>query len=153
MLTPEETIIAQHILIEDEGMRQLPYFDCCSKFFRECRCENQGKLTIGVGRNLEDIGISENEAMGLEANDIKRVTAELERAFPWFSTLNTPRRIVILSMGFMGVEKLKQFNKMIKSIQSGDFMSAASHMMNSKWASQVKIRAVRLAEIMKAGQF
>ncbi len=43
--------------------------------------------------------------------------------------------------------------KMIKCIVSGDFSSAASQMLNSKWSAQVKTRAVRLAGIMETGQF
>lgn len=154
MLSPEELIIIQHLLIDDEGMKQFPYLDCCGKAFRECKCEQQGKLTIGVGRNLEDIGLSENECIGLELNDVKRVTASLERAFPWFTKINTPRRVVIVSMAFnMGLDGLKQFQKMIKCLESGDFESAANQMLASKWAAQVKGRAVRLAGIMKSGQF
>lgn len=152
-LSGEEMVIAQHLLIDDEGMKQFPYFDCCGKFFRECKCEKQGYLTMGVGRNIEKIGVSESEAIFLEINDIKRTTVELERAFLWFGKLNTPRRIVILSMGFMGVEKLKTFKKMIKCIESGDYASASNEMLSSVWASQVKKRATRLAQIMKTGQF
>ncbi len=108
MLTPEETTIVQHLLIEDEGMELLPYFDCCGKFFRKCVCKPQGKLTLGVGRNIEDIGISENEAIGLELNDIKRVTALVERSFDWFGKLNTPRKVVVISMAFnLGLDGLK----------------------------------------------
>lgn len=158
MLTPEEVTIVQHLLIEDEGMELLPYFDCCGKFFRKCSCvsdgKRQGKLSIGVGRNIEDIGISENEAMGLELNDVIRVNLEIARAFSWFGKLNTPRRVVIVSMCFnLGLAGLKEFKKMITSIESGDFESAGNQMLNSKWASQIKSRATRLAKIMKSGQF
>lgn len=154
-LTPEETTIVQHLLIEDEGIELLPYFDCCGKFFRKCTCKPQGKLTLGVGRNIEDIGISENEAIGLELNDIKRVNSQVERAFgSWFVKLSTPRKVVVMAMTFnLGLDGVKEFKKMIKSIESGDFDSASGHMLNSKWASQVKGRAVRLAQIMKTGQF
>jgi len=153
-LTADELTICQHLLIDDEGMKEFPYFDCCGKAFRLCKCPNQGKLSIGVGRNLEDVGLSENECIGLELNDVKRVTASLDRVFPWFAKLNTPRRIVIVSMAFnMGVEGLKQFQKMIKSIESGDFESAGNQMLASQWAAQVKTRAVKLANLMKTGQF
>jgi len=154
MLTLEETTIVQHLLIEDEGMELLPYFDCCGRFFRKCNCKKQGKLTIGVGRNIEDVGISENEAIGLEVNDIKRVTTEVERTFSWFKTLNTPRRVVIVSMTFnLGLAGIKGFTKMLLCIESGDFASAAREMLLSKWSSQVKGRAERLSKIMASGQF
>lgn len=153
-LSPEETIIVQHLLVEDEGMELLPYFDCCGQFFRKCKCKSQGKLTIGVGRNIEDIGISENEALGLELNDIKRVSTTIERSFEWFRNLNTPRKVVVISMVFnLGLEGFKAFQKMIKCIESGDFASAAKEITNSKWYNQVGNRAIRLASILKTGQF
>ncbi len=154
MLTADETQIAQHLLMDDEGIELFPYFDCCGKFFRKCSCAKQGKLTLGIGRNIEDIGISENEAIGLCLNDVKRVTVEIEKNFPWFKTLNTPRRIVIFSMCFnLGIQGFKGFKKAIKCIESGDFASAAKEMLTSQWASQVKERANRLARILETGQF
>lgn len=42
-------------LIRDEGLRLKPYRDTV------------GKLTIGVGRNLDDVGITKDEAMHLLA--------------------------------------------------------------------------------------
>ncbi len=153
-LSPEEIEILKHILIEDEGLELMPYLDCCGKYWRLCVCKAKGKLTIGVGRNLDDLGISENEALGLELNDIKRCSIEVERAFPWFSKLNPARRVVIMCMAFnLGVPKLKQFQKMIKQIESGDFRSASIEMLNSNWASQVKARATRLSLIMEKGKF
>ena len=47
-------------LVRDEGLRLELYQD------------SVGKWTIGVGRNLDDVGISEDEAMYLLRNDISR---------------------------------------------------------------------------------
>ncbi len=155
MLTPEETIIVQNLLIDDEGMRQFPYLDCCGNYWRKCVCQEKGKLTIGVGRNLDDVGLSENESIGLELNDIQRVTVCLDRAFfPWFQKLTSARRVVLVAMAFnLGIEGLKKFKKMLICLESGDFASAAKEMTLSQWASQVKGRAIRLAVIMKTGHF
>lgn len=153
-LSPEESIIIEHMLIEDEGMKAFPYLDCCGKDFKKCECSEKGKLTIGVGRNIEDVGISDNEAIGLLGNDVKRFTALLERGFPWFQKINTPRRMVIISMAFnLGVDRLREFKKMIRCIESGDFYSASREMLNTRWAFQVKKRAVRLSGIMERGEF
>lgn len=46
----------QHQLIRHEGERLKPYMDCCGKSWRDCQCIDKGKLTIGVGRNLADVG-------------------------------------------------------------------------------------------------
>ncbi len=153
-LTDEEIIIIEHLLIQDEGIRLLPYFDCCGKFFRKCFCAKQGKLTIGIGRNIEDIGITELESIELVRNDVIDITRKVERSFSWFKDLNTPRKIVILSMVFnLGLDGFKEFKKMIKCIESGDFASAANHALDSKWHIQVKDRAKRLALILEKGQF
>jgi len=153
-LSIEEKIIVEHLLIEDEGMRQFPYVDCCAKEWKKCVCKVKGKLTIGIGRNLDDIGLSESESIQLQRNDVNKMTSEVERSFYWFSKLNTPRRVVIISMAFnVGISGLKEFKKMIDCIESGDFGSAAKEMIGSQWSSQVKGRAIRLASIMKTGQF
>jgi len=154
MISNEEMIIMKHLLIDDEDMRELPYFDCCGRFFRKCDCEKQGKLSIGVGRNIEAIGISENEATGLLINDIGRVYEEVNRAFTWFPLLNTPRRIVLMSMGFnLGIRGLLGFKKMISCIESSDFKGASKEMLDSKWSKQVGERALRLSKIMESGSF
>lgn len=142
----------KEVLIDHEGIRSLPYFDCCGLFFRLCTCRPQGKLTIGVGRNLEQVGISENEAMGLLDNDLNRVFVQIEKSFPWFEKLNPPRQIVIQSMVFnMGIEKFKEFKKMIACLEKGQYSDASKQMLNSLWASQVKLRAIRLSDIMDRG--
>jgi lysozyme len=147
----EQTLVWD-LLIKHEGNRQFPYFDCCSKPFKECQCENQGKLTIGVGRNIEDIGISESEAFALLMNDITRVNMQVENHFPWFKKLSPPRKSVVLSMVFnMGIEKFKEFKKMIGSLEQGHYSDASKQMLNSIWASQVKKRAIELSDIMESG--
>jgi lysozyme len=151
-LNKEESVIIERILIEDEGVRVFPYLDCCGLPWRRCTCQSKGKLTIGVGRNLDDVGLSHSEISQLQRNDVDKLTLDLEQAFPWFQHLNTPRRIVILSMAFnMGIQGLKNFKEMIKAIERGDFDIASAEMMQSRWSQQVKSRGFRLASIMKTG--
>lgn len=152
-LNKEETIIIGRILIEDEGIKNFPYLDCCGLKWKECVCQSKGKLTIGVGRNLDDVGISNTEIIQLQENDVKNVTEALENTFPWFHGLNTPRRVVILSMAFnLGIKGLKNFKRMIHAIEAGDFDLASHEMIQSNWSRQVKNRADRLALIMKIGR-
>lgn len=151
-LNPEESLIIEHILIEDEGVRNFPYLDCCGLPWRQCNCHNKGKLTIGIGRNLDDVGLSKSEIWQLKENDVKKVVSELDLSFDWFQTLSTARRIVIISMAFnLGVQGLKNFKNMIKAIEQGDFDSASEEMKDSAWFLQVKDRGKRLASIMKSG--
>jgi lysozyme len=129
------------LLIKDEGMKLRPYQD------------TEGKLTIGAGRNLEDVGISESEALLMLENDIMRVSMEVDRAFSWFEGLNGPRKIVVMSMAFnMGINGLKKFTNMIRSIEQKNYSVAAQEMLKSKWSKQVKKRANALALIMETGE-
>ena len=40
--------------------------------------------TIGVGRNLRDVGLSDDEIEYLLNNDIDRVEKQLDTYFPWW---------------------------------------------------------------------
>lgn len=144
-------------LVRDEGEKLKPYFDCCGKFFRDCTCpqegKKQGKLTIGVGRNIEDVGISKTESRYLLNNDIVRATDEASRNFPWLPALDDIRKTVVIMMTFnMGAEKLLGFKNFLTALKAKDFARAKNEMLNSKWASQVKSRAARLAEMILNGK-
>jgi lysozyme len=123
-----------------EGERLTPY-----------RC-TAGKLTIGVGRNLEDRGITAEESAYLLNNDIEREWKALKTALPWVTGLNDVRQRVLLDMAFnLGINGLLKFKNTLATIQRGDYERAAGMMLDSLWARQVKGRAVRLAEMMKTG--
>lgn len=112
------------------------------------------KLTIGYGRNIEERGISEDEAEYLLNNDIKLSEGELSKAFPWFSNLTPVRQAVLINMHFnMGLTRLKGFIKALPAIERGDYKTAAAEMLDSKWARQVGKRADELAKQMETGQW
>lgn len=128
-------------LIEEEGMKLKPY-----------RCP-AGKLTIGVGRNLEDKGLSNEEALFLLQNDIIEAVKELKKAFLFFDSLNETRQIVLIDMCFnLGINGLKKFKKMIKALENKDFSLASKEMLSSCWAKQVGARARSLALLMETGE-
>jgi len=128
-------------LVRHEGLRLKPY-----------RC-SAGKLTIGVGRNIEDVGITEEEAMAMLSNDISRVIGELERRIPAFASLNEVRRRVLIDMGFnLGSNRLMKFRRMLAALEAGDYAQAAVEMLDSRWARQVGNRAVSLKNMMETGE-
>lgn len=128
-------------LIEEEGMKLKAY-----------RCP-AGKLTIGVGRNLEDKGLSNEEALFLLQNDIIEAVKELKKAFLFFDSLNETRQIVLIDMCFnLGINGLKKFKKMIKALENQDFSLASKEMLSSCWAKQVGARARSLALLMETGE-
>lgn len=125
----------ESMLIRHEGLELKPY-----------RC-TAGKLTIGIGRNLDDVGITEAEARMMLNHDIQeRVTQFLK--YKWFTELSEVRKDVIIDMSFMGVGRLLGFKNMIKALSEKDYQKAAEEMMSSKWASQVGSRATELAAMM-----
>ena len=127
-------------LVIDEGMRTKPYNDTV------------GKMTIGVGRNLADRGITEQEAMYLLANDIESIEADLDRALPWWREMTERRQQTLANMAFnMGIFRLLGFKNTLAAMQSGDYVQAHNGMLTSKWAEQVGARASRLADMMLKG--
>lgn len=127
-------------LIAHEALRLKPYKDTV------------GKLTIGVGRNLDDRGISREEAMVLLNNDIGLVVADLDRTFPWWSELTENRKRVLIDMAFnLGISGLSGFHKALAAMESGEYTDAASEMLDSRWAVQVGDRAQSLAAMMREG--
>lgn len=130
-----------NMLIKHEGMRHKPYRDIV------------GKITIGVGRNLTDVGISDEEAAEMLRNDINRAVRDTEEHFPWVAKLDLVRRNVIYNMVFnMGVKGVASFRYMIEAIEKEDWEIAAYEMLDSKWARQVMGRAIELSQLMRHGQ-
>jgi lysozyme len=127
-------------LFRDEDCKLKPYRDPV------------GKLTIGIGRNLDDVGISREEAEHLLHNDIAEVILDLDRALPWWRSLDEVRQRVLANMAFnMGIVKLGTFKNTLRFIQAGRYLEAAQAMLDSKWARQVGPRAERLAVMMRDG--
>ncbi|MGN7613921.1 glycoside hydrolase family protein [Magnetococcales bacterium HHB-1] len=128
-------------LSQHEGLRLKPY-----------RC-TAGKLTIGVGRNLDDNGISKAEALHLLGNDINRVISELNNSFHWFETLDEIRKRVLIDMAFnLGITTLRRFKRMLRAVEAGNYPLAAKEMLDSRWARQVGRRATKLSQMMSTGE-
>ena len=128
------------LILKHEGFKPKPYKDTV------------GKLTIGIGRNLDDVGLTEKEAFYLLESDIERILKAAYKEFPWFSTLSPSRQDVIVSMIFnLGLEGFKGFQKMILALRVSNFVNAAKEMLDSKWATQVPSRAKELSNMMIEG--
>ena len=150
-------------LVAHEGLRLQVYED------------SLGIATIGIGRNLEDrgitpeelawmdipnmaivhtMGITEADAMYLAENDVQIVEDELLRAHPCVDRLDAVRQLILVDMAFnMGVPRLCKFKKMWAAVHENKFDIAAKEMLDSRWANQVKSRAVKLANAMHNGEF
>ena len=109
-----------------------------------------GRWTIGYGRNIEDLGITEDEAKYLLTNDIVRVNKEAYEKFPWFAELTLKRRIAILSMIFqLGIVRFSQFRATIAYLVKGEFDKAADEALDSLWARQTPSRAREVTDMLR----
>jgi len=154
-------------LILHEGIKLKPY-----------KCP-ANKWTIGVGRNLEDVGLSpeeqdrilgrrglsrsqvinilkergitKDEALYMLDNDIAGCIKDVEQFF-WFKYLDPVRQKVIVDMRFnLGLAGLKKFRKMIGHLEVGAYFDAADEMKDSKWYWEVGNRSRRLVKMMATG--
>jgi lysozyme len=124
-----------------EGLRLTPYRDTANK------------LTVGYGRNLEDVGITREEAEMLLEHDLSTAIRQCERSFGWFSRLDGVRQRVVAEMCFnLGLPRLSGFGRMLAAVTVGHYEAAADEMLQSQWSKQVKGRAHRLAQMMRTGQ-
>ena len=134
-----DKLIAQ--LKVHEGVRSKVYLD------------TEGIETIGVGRNLRDRGLSDDEIELRLANDIRDFQEEVERAFSWWSDLDDVRQRVVVDMAFnMGLGSLSKFVNTLSHIENGRYEEAGVEMLDSKWARQVGDRANVLSNMMKTGE-
>jgi lysozyme len=126
-------------LIEHEGIKLKPY---------HCTA---GKLTIGVGRNLDDRGISQATATQMLEEDIEIVLDELKRALPFWEKLKWNYKEALVDLAFnMGVPRLMMFRNMLSAIEADDPDKAAEELLDSRYASQVGVRASNIAGLLRA---
>lgn len=129
----------EELLKQDEGLSLKPYKD------------SLGYLTIGYGRNLETMGISQATADLMLEEDCARVRQEAEN-FWWWGALDEARQLIVLSMLFqLGLSKFLEFQRMIIAIRNRNYPAAAEEMRSSLWARQTPERAEKLAQWMQTG--
>ncbi len=130
------------LLIKHEGKMNFPYED------------STGHISIGVGRNLTDRGLSDSEVFMLLNNDLEISVTELTTAFPWFAELNEARQDALISMHYnLGLPRMSKFRKTLKLLEEGSFHAASLEMLDSKWADQVGKRARDLSKMIATGEY
>lgn len=141
-----------------EGLRLQPYLDTVNK------------LTVGVGRNVEDnpltgaewralydtggvkVSLTSQGAMTLLDNDIAAAEKMAQRLPVGWDTLDGVRQGVLVEMTFqLGYSRISAFVHTLESVRLRDFIAAANGMRNSLWFRQVPNRAKVLAKRMEFG--
>ena len=111
--------------------------------------DSVGKITIGIGHNLTDDGLTLNQVEGIFHDDLPEAQDDLQRVLPWTVALSPARHEVFVELVFnLGITDLSQFHTFLNLAQAGDWDHASADLMTTKWASQVKSRAVELAHLL-----
>lgn len=130
-----------------EGLRLKPYRD------------TKGKTTIGYGRNLDDHGISKQEAELMLGNDLSAACADLDRNVPEWRAWPLPAGNAIAEMAFnLGWPRLSGFTQMLTACRDQDWKQAAAEALDSLWADETDgrkdgrpgDRALRIAGMFRA---
>lgn len=133
----------QQALIRHEGMRLKPYEDVLTE-----------DITIGVGRNLDSLGLSEDEVLYLLNNDIERCDKELLHNFKWYPELCRARQDAMINLCFnLGITRLLKFKKSLAYMAAGEFERAADEFLCSRWAEQVGNRAIEVTDLIRDGHY
>lgn len=127
-------------LKQDEGYRLKPYLDTVKK------------ISIGIGRNLSDVGLSDIEVMSLYNNDIAVVTACLDTHIIWWRTKpdNIQRALINLCFN-MGWTKFSAFTTFLKMVEADDIEGACSDLQDTAWFDQVGLRGPRMIARLREG--
>lgn len=140
-MNPESRVKLKNLLVQHESFRQFPYTD------------TTGNLSIGIGRNLSDRGISSTEALQLLDDDIFYFSSKLSNLVPFFDKLDDNRKIVLVNMCFnLGVNGFLGFKEMLAACKSREWETASKEILDSKAAHQDRNRYEQLAYIMKTGE-
>jgi len=118
-------------LIDFEGLVLMPYK--CSQNF----------TSIGIGRNLDSRGITEDEAMYLLGNDIDSVFRDLDKHLAIYKSYPIEAQYVFIDLCFnLGIHTLLSFRKTLALCQLGEWEKAAAELLRSRYARQVGRRAI-----------
>ena len=131
-----------NLIKKHEGYRRFVYNDTV------------GVPTVGFGRNLKSVGISEIEAGWLLTGDIEQAYGDVSENLDYFRKLDPVRSDVIINMAFnLGISRFLKFQRMHAAMRTKDYTRAAHEMLDSTWATQVGRRATELSWMMLYGRY
>jgi lysozyme len=100
-----------------------------------------GNLTIGYGRNLDDRGITKEEAEIMLYTDLAIVEYDLRDVFQNYDEFPLELKVVLTSMMFnLGKSGFLTFKNFIKAIKDKDYKKAIIELNNSRRARQLPYR-------------
>ena len=126
-------LVAQH-----EGFRSKPYH--CT----------EGYLTIAYGKRVDYLQVDKETGKKWLKEELKELDKRLQHTFGWFNNSPDDVKKVVIDMCYnLGVSGFSKFKKTIYLFDTGQYEEASEEMLNSKWANQVKTRALNDSLIIK----
>jgi lysozyme len=114
--------------------------------------DSLGILTIGYGRAIGRIGITDDEAEALLEHDVERAIGDLDFACSWWRNLDEARQGALAELCYqLGLDGLLGFRRMLDALRTGEYATAGAELLSSKYATQVEGRAHRLAAVLATG--
>jgi len=125
-----------------KGIRQIRLDE--GKRFKLYKC-TADKWTIGIGRNLSDRGINQDEMELMFSNDIAECLDDLPKIFPKLDTFTEDRQGAFLNMRFqLGPGGIRKFKKMVAAANAENWKEVVIQAKDSKWYKQTPERAKRV---------
>lgn len=151
MLTDEMTeYLLNKLENSEEGFRQFLYDDKTAQRVRG----QKGKITIGIGWNIDDQGCPLEIARYVARYFIKANDELLSKLFTVYNSLDQVRQCVLVDMMFnLGFNKFTKFRRFIVAVEAKDWAIAANEMRNSLWHDQLPDRVDDLANSILTGIF
>ena len=135
---------AEEILL-DEGLKLRAYRDTV------------GVPTIGVGhtKGVKDGDIiTKKQAIAFLREEMEDAIEDAKSLCLDWENMSGPRKGVMVNMAFnLGRDRLSGFKNTLRFINERNYARAATNMLLSKWARQVKGRADRLAYRMMHNEY
>jgi lysozyme len=145
----------KELLAFHEGTRLVAYKD------------TEDLWTIGRGHLLPNprdpkwagYSITRKQCDDLFDEDIATHQHLIDTQASWANSFDEVRRYVVIDMTFnLGIEPFdgdgfKDWPVFVSQLRKGDWKAAASNMRATKWATQVKGRAERLAHMIETGHW
>jgi len=104
--------------------------------------DSLGYKTIGVGRCLDKNGITEDEAMYLLDNDIKRVIESLDKHWHVWRSFPEKAQLVCIDCTFqMGITGWMAFRHTRALMEMECWLESSEEILRSKYATQTPNRA------------
>lgn len=116
--------------------------------------DSEGVWTIGTGKNLQELTITDEQAKVWLLDDVATAIRELDRAFHGWRNHSEARQNVLIELCFqLGAPRLAEFKKMWRCLALQDYAGAALELLASKYAGQVPKRAHALAKRLETDSF